>query len=47
MLLATLHVQARGGNVSWRTLLLRDTPLAHEVEAASPQLKVEMHYDER
>lgn len=34
VLLATLHVQARAGNVSWRTILQRDTPLARVLGAS-------------
>jgi uncharacterized protein (TIGR02996 family) len=33
ILLATLHVQAHGGNVSWRTVMLRDTPVARALRA--------------
>jgi len=32
-LLATLHVQARGSNVPWRTIIQRDTPLVAELRA--------------
>ena len=33
-LLATLHVQTRGSDTSWRTILSRDTPLVAELRAA-------------